>query len=716
MSRLDTFIGTELFSAEQPVTVGRHRSSQLRLVAENVSREHITIAIEDGVLIIEDLGSANGTLVNRRRVAGRVEVRPSDAIQVGPYTLRLRALLPQPERAQSDISELDTKVDAVLTADGSNGTDDAALAPSRAIDWRVYEEAIRRATGGEPAKNVIHLKVVPGRESTRIVEPMDDDEGSSERRATARASASEVKAMAREGSTTEAEEPRTNRALEIDTGVVARMEELDRLVERMSDAPAARVDTTPDRPGSKAVLSSAEVTPAEIDEPVWGDESDLVEVDNEPSLAQRFEIVPRQSMVGRERDALETVSNGEVQSSASTEVEAYQEVKGRYPSLSIDPKVIARQLMAPAGTRDPQERMRDRISARLVTPVPGHNLDRKIPPPPPIPTPPPPIELVVKKPPRAASKTPDLPPPLPSRVAAQPRAALSSVGTEQPSSPTRPSAPPPAPVVQTPVERTPSRLRMPPKPSLPPGVPAGSRAVVAPASRPSISPAARAAQVRAASGGVKVVPLVRSAVTVERAPSISRATSMARGPLAALLQSHAELSSGLTPMPREPSMPGLPRPKQAGPSTGALEMDPTEQVPEGDMLFDGIEIVARAGDRLLDISTLRRDGEQYVLGHKTPQGALAPSAQHPGLRLVRITDARLVDLVFPKDVAGHLVRDGETVMLRELTEGRKYSCLRLKARDVVTVMLGEGSNMVSYHVRFIRTPRSISRARSLIAR
>ena len=185
VSRLDTFIGTELFSAEQPVTVGRHRSSQLRLVAENVSREHITIAIEDGVLIIEDLGSANGTLVNRRRVAGRVEVRPSDAIQVGPYTLRLRALLPQPERAQSDISELDTKVDAVLTADGSNGTDDAALAPSRAIDWRVYEEAIRRATGGEPAKNVIHLKVVPGRESTRIVEPMDDDEGSSERRATA---------------------------------------------------------------------------------------------------------------------------------------------------------------------------------------------------------------------------------------------------------------------------------------------------------------------------------------------------------------------------------------------------------------------------------------------------------------------------------------------------------------------------------------------------
>lgn len=731
ISRLDNFVGTELFSVEQPVTVGRHRSAQLRLVAESISREHVLISLDNGALVIEDLGSANGTLVNRRRIAGRVEVRPSDAIQIGPYTLRLRALLPHPERPQSDLSDVDTKVDAVLSAEGESGTEDAAMEP-RAIDWRVYEDAIKRATGGEPAKNVIHLKVAPGRESTRIQEPMDDEYGSTERHATSRATQAEASAIRREASITATEEPRTARSVEIDAGVVARMEELDRLVERLSEVPDARSDTTPDRPNASRIptVIPTPTTPRpaslELEEPVWSEDSDVVELESEPSIAQRFEIVPRQSMVGRERDALEeTVSAGSEVSgesegvSLATEVEHALSPMGRYPSMSIDPKVIARSLAAPAGTG--QERVihqasielsRERISARLVTPQPVSaarpgSLERKMPPPPPVPTPPPPIELVVRKPARGSTRMDSVPPIMPSRVvpAPQPRDNLSSARTEQPAAPAAEAR---APVAEP---RTPSRVRMPPKPSLPPGVPAGSRAVTT--ARPAISPATRAAQARRPSGGVKVVPLIPAAVTIERMSSLSRTGSTGQSSLAQLLQSHAELSSGLSPIPREPSMPSLPRPKAPGPTTGALEMDPTEQVPEGDLMFDGIEVVARSGDRLLDISTLRKDGEQYVLGHRTPQGATAPAAAHPGLRLVRITHSRFVDLVFPKDVAGHLVREGETVMLRELTEGRKYSCLRLKARDVVTVMLGEGSSAVSYHIRFLRTPRSISRARSI---
>ncbi len=734
ISRLDNFVGTELFSVEQPISVGRHRSAQLRLVAESISREHVVISLDNGVVIIEDLGSANGTLVNRRRIAGRVEVRPSDAIQIGPFTLRLRALLPHPERAQSDLSDVDTKVDAVLSAEGASGTEDAAMEP-RAIDWRIYEDAIKRATGGEPAKNVIHLKVAPGRESTRIQEPMDDEYGSTERQATSRATEAEASAIRRDVSITATDEPRTARSLEIDAGVVARMEELDRLVERLSEVPEPRSDlrsdTTPDRPNASRIptVVPTPTTPRpaslELEEPVWSEDSDVVEVESEPSIAQRFEIVPRQSMVGRERDALEeTVSAGSELSgenegvSLATEVEHALSPMGRYPSMSIDPKVIARSLAAPAGTG--QERVihqasmelsRERISARLVTPRPGSiarpgSLDRKMPPPPPVPTPPPPIELVVRKPARGSTRMDSVPPIMPSRMvpAPQPRDALSAAHTEQPAAPIEQRAPVAEP-------RTPSRVRMPPKPSLPPGVPAGSRAVTT--ARPAITSATRAAQARRPSGGVKVVPLIPAAVTIERMSSLSRTNSTGQSSLAQLLQSHAELSSGLSPMPREPSMPSLPRPKAPGPTTGALEMDPTEQVPEGDLMFDGIEVVARSGDRLLDISTLRKDGEQYVLGHRTPQGATAPAAAHPGLRLVRITHSRFVDLVFPKDVAGHLVREGETVMLRELTEGRKYSCLRLKARDVVTVMLGEGSSAVSYHIRFLRTPRSISRARSI---
>ena len=75
----------------------------------------------------------------------------------------------------------------------------------------------------------------------------------------------------------------------------------------------------------------------------------------------------------------------------------------------------------------------------------------------------------------------------------------------------------------------------------------------------------------------------------------------------------------------------------------------------------------------------------------------------------RLRDAVTADDRFLGDVAGHLVRDGETVMLRELTEGRKYSCLRLKARDVATVILGENKSAISYHVRFLRAPRALTR-------
>jgi hypothetical protein len=167
--------------------------------------------------------------------------------------------------------------------------------------------------------------------------------------------------------------------------------------------------------------------------------------------------------------------------------------------------------------------------------------------------------------------------------------------------------------------------------------------------------------------------------------------------------------------PRQASVrvtPAAPPPPPAPPATTSeLEAVVTARIAEGDMIFDGVEVVARQGERRLDIATLRKNGEQYVLGHVTPQGAHAPTSGHPGLRLLRITDQRMVDLVFPRDVAGHLVRDGETVMLRELTEGRKYSCLRLRPRDVITVILGEGAERVSYHVRFLRAPRQISMAR-----
>lgn len=118
--------------------------------------------------------------------------------------------------------------------------------------------------------------------------------------------------------------------------------------------------------------------------------------------------------------------------------------------------------------------------------------------------------------------------------------------------------------------------------------------------------------------------------------------------------------------------------------------------------FESVEVVARSRGAIVDVSKISREGEQYVLGHKTREGKIAPASAHPGLRMLRINPDRTVDLVFPKDIGGHLVRGKETVMFSELTEGRKYSCLRLEARDIVTLIIGEGQRAVHFHIRFIR--------------
>ena len=126
--------------------------------------------------------------------------------------------------------------------------------------------------------------------------------------------------------------------------------------------------------------------------------------------------------------------------------------------------------------------------------------------------------------------------------------------------------------------------------------------------------------------------------------------------------------------------------------------------------FHGIEVAARVRGRLVSITVLERPGDEYILGHATPTGQVAPGRCHLGLRLLKINQDRTVDLVFPDDVAGHLDRGPYSVALRTLTEGRKYSCLRLDPADIAAVLLGKGHDRVSYHLRFLKRPASTLRA------
>lgn len=74
------------FLIDSDVTsVGRHPESDIFLDDITVSRHHAKFVRADGKIYIEDLGSLNGTYVNRTLVDGRALLRQSDEIQIGKY-------------------------------------------------------------------------------------------------------------------------------------------------------------------------------------------------------------------------------------------------------------------------------------------------------------------------------------------------------------------------------------------------------------------------------------------------------------------------------------------------------------------------------------------------------------------------------------------------------------------------------------------------------
>ena len=82
------------------------RASECRRVIDlpMVSGRHARLFRSEGRALIEDLGSANGTFVNGRRIDGPTEVRSGDLINLGSYPLVLSVESRGPEAAPSNAS------------------------------------------------------------------------------------------------------------------------------------------------------------------------------------------------------------------------------------------------------------------------------------------------------------------------------------------------------------------------------------------------------------------------------------------------------------------------------------------------------------------------------------------------------------------------------------------------------------------------------------
>ncbi|WP_084668320.1 FHA domain-containing protein [Myxococcus stipitatus] len=76
----------------QPGTLvlGRSSSSDLRLQHPSISRRHAQVTRKGDQIFLKDLGSQNGTFINRNRVTDEVEVMSGDEITLGNAMMRLR--------------------------------------------------------------------------------------------------------------------------------------------------------------------------------------------------------------------------------------------------------------------------------------------------------------------------------------------------------------------------------------------------------------------------------------------------------------------------------------------------------------------------------------------------------------------------------------------------------------------------------------------------
>jgi pSer/pThr/pTyr-binding forkhead associated (FHA) protein len=79
--------GTRYLLSDDVVRAGRHPESDIFLDDITVSRRHVEITPgHNGTFTLRDVGSLNGTYVNRERI-DEVQLAPGDEVQIGKFKL-----------------------------------------------------------------------------------------------------------------------------------------------------------------------------------------------------------------------------------------------------------------------------------------------------------------------------------------------------------------------------------------------------------------------------------------------------------------------------------------------------------------------------------------------------------------------------------------------------------------------------------------------------
>lgn len=128
----------------EEITIGRQEGNTIRLTERNVSRRHARLMRLNGHVVVEDLGSSNGTRINGERISGQSQVKDGDLIQIGDYDLALQSdtsaqatlppksrMMPTAEDAADGHSEPETETEAPVQDEEPGTSPSASSAEQR---------------------------------------------------------------------------------------------------------------------------------------------------------------------------------------------------------------------------------------------------------------------------------------------------------------------------------------------------------------------------------------------------------------------------------------------------------------------------------------------------------------------------------------------------------------------------------------------------------